>query len=166
MAGIGILPWSPLKGGLLTGKWGRDVAAPAGSRAAWVAENPGKKTQAQPLPKDFHDEKTYALLDAMREMSEKRGGSGGDGSGGSGASIAQVALRWAMQKPGVAAVVIGAKSVDQLEDNLAAWRWSLSEEEMTLLDELSAPEIPYPYEMIWRCNRSKGRNWVLPTTWH
>ena len=80
--------------------------------------------------------------------------------------LTQVALRWALQKPGVAAVIIGAKSVEQLEDNLAAWRWSLTEEEMTLLDELSAPEIPYPYEMIWRCNQSKGRDWVLPTTWH
>ena len=155
-AGIGILPWSPLKGGLLTGKFGRDVVAPAGSRAAWVAGNPTKKTQACPLPEDFANEKTYRLLDAMKEMSEKR----------QGASVAQVALRWAMQKPGISSVIIGAKTVEQLDDNLGAATWSLSEEEMNLLDELSAPEIPYPYEMIWRCNQSKGKEWVLPTTWH
>jgi len=154
--GIGILPWSPLKGGLLTGKVGRDVVAPEGSRAAWVEANPQKTTQACPNPQEFANEKTYKLLDAMKEMSEKRGG----------ASVAQVALRWAMQKPGISSVIIGAKTVEQLDDNMKAATWSLTEEEMNLLDELSQPEIPYPYEMIWRCNKTKGKDWVMPTTWH
>jgi len=154
--GIGILPWSPLKGGLLTGKFGRDVVAPEGSRAAWIAANPQKKSQACPMPQEFANEKTYKLLDAMKAMSEKRDG----------ATVAQVALRWAVQKPGVASVIIGAKTVEQLDDNMAAARWSLTDEEMALLDELSSPDIPYPYEMIWRCNSSKGKEWVLPTTWH
>jgi len=155
--GIGILPWSPLKGGLLTGKFGRDVAAPEGSRAAWVTADPSKKTQACPLPGDFANEKTYRLLDAMKAISDQRGES---------VTVAQVALRWAMQKPGVASVIIGAKSVEQLDDNLAASMWTLTKEEMDSLDELSAPDIPYPYEMIWRCNKSKGRDWVTPATWH
>ena len=153
---MGILPWSPLKGGLLAGKFGRDVVAPEGSRAAWIAANPQKKTQACPLPQEFANEKTYKLLDAMKEMSDKR----------EGGSVAQVALRWAMQKPGVASVIIGAKNIQQLEDNMKAAEWSLSAEEMALLDELSKPDIPYPYEMIFRCNAAKGKDWVVPTTWH
>ena len=132
------------------------MVVPEGSRAAWVAANPQKKTQACPMPQEFANEKTYTLLDAMKEMSEKRDG----------ATVAQVALRWAMQKPGVASVIIGAKTVEQLDDNMAAALWSLTDEEMALLDELSSPDIPYPYEMIWRCNSSKGKEWVLPTTWH
>jgi len=93
----------------------------------------------------------------MKAMSDQRG---------EGVSVAQVALRWAMQKPGVASVIIGAKSVEQLDDNLAASKWTLTKEEMDSLDELSAPDIPYPYEMIWRCNKSKGRDWVMPASWH
>ena len=110
------------------------------------------------MPQEFANEKTYALLDAMKEMSEKR----------SGATTAQVALRWAMQRPGVASVIIGVKTVAQLDDNMgaAAAGWSLTDDEMTLLDELSSPEIPYPYEMVWRCNSAKGKDWVMPTTWH
>jgi len=158
--GVGILPWSPLKGGLLTGKFGRDVVPPEGSRAAWVKDNPHKKSQACPLPDDFNNDKTHKLLEGMRAIAESKSVTDSDPI-----TLAQVALRWVLQKPGVSSVIIGAKTISQLEDNIKSLTLELSEEEMRELDGLSAMDIPYPYEMIWRCNNNRGRDWVVPKTY-
>jgi len=65
-----------------------------------------------------------------------------------------VALRWLLQKPTVGSVIIGCKTMDQLEDNMGALGWELAADEMGLLDSASQYELPYPYEMINRFNKS------------
>ncbi|KAH9502885.1 hypothetical protein Btru_074718 [Bulinus truncatus] len=142
-AGIGVLPWSPLKGGLLTGKVKRGQK-PQEGRMAWVADDEKKASQAAPLWTKF-DEKTFNLIDAVEAIAKNHE-----------RSPAQVAIRWLLQKDVVSSVIIGARNLTQLEDNLGAGNgWSLSKEEMQQLDDLSLPELPYPYEMVFRLNTDR-----------
>ncbi|KAL4225818.1 hypothetical protein ACF0H5_013808 [Mactra antiquata] len=140
--GIGVLPWSPLKGGILTGKFSRDVKPDAkGSRIGYIHTNESKAMQAAPAWSVYRDDDNYwKLIDSMRSMGGKYG-----------KSVPQVALRWLIQKPVVSSVIIGATSVKQLEDNMGASSgWSLSDEEMSNLNELTPRPSNYPYEMLWR----------------
>jgi aryl-alcohol dehydrogenase-like predicted oxidoreductase len=122
--GLGILVWSPLAGGLLSGKYRRDQQAPAGSRHLSDWDEP-----------PVHDpDKLYDIVDALVEIGE-----------GHGVSAAQVALAWLLGRPGVTSVVIGARTDEQLADNLAAAVLQLSEEERARLDDVSAPPLLYPY---------------------
>jgi aryl-alcohol dehydrogenase-like predicted oxidoreductase len=122
--GVGILVWSPLAGGLLTGKYRRDQAAPEGSRhvAGW----------REPPVRD--EDALYDLVDVLVEVAEGRG-----------ASPAQVALAWLLERPGVASVVVGARTSEQLADNLAAADLTLSGEELARLERVSRPPLLYPY---------------------
>jgi aryl-alcohol dehydrogenase-like predicted oxidoreductase len=120
-AGIGILAWSPLAGGFLSGKYSRDNPQGDGGRLA----------QIDFLPRD--KEKSYDAVDRLRTISKERG-----------ASMAQVALAWLLSKPAVSSILLGANKVGQLEDNLGAASLRLSAEELAGLDELTAPAIPYP----------------------
>ena len=70
-----------------------------------------------------------------------------------GATVAQVAIRWLLQRPAVASVLVGPRKLYQFEDAAKAVAWALSEEEMAQLCDLSAIAVPYPYEMVWRCSR-------------
>ena len=122
--GIGILVWSPLAGGLLTGKYRRGHKPPEGTRqlADW-GEPP------------VHDqEKLYDIVEVLVGIAEARG-----------VSAAQVALAWLAGRPGVTSVVIGARTDVQLQDNLKAADLSLTAEEIDRLDEASAPPLLYPY---------------------
>jgi aryl-alcohol dehydrogenase-like predicted oxidoreductase len=136
-AGIGVLPWSPLKGGLLTGKVKRGEK-PTEGRLGAVANDPNFKVgEATPHWRTF-DDKTFNIIDTLLAISEKRG-----------RSIPQVALRWLLQKDIVSSVIIGVKTLAQLDDNMgAANGWSLTKEEMKQLDDVSAPILGYPYGMI------------------
>jgi aryl-alcohol dehydrogenase-like predicted oxidoreductase len=135
-SGVGILPWSPLKGGLLTGKVKRGVK-PTEGRLAAVADKTAIAMEAAPHWDTF-DSKTFDILDVVTEISEKRGH-----------SIPQVALRWLLQKDIVSSVIIGAKTIAQLDDNMgAANGWSLTKEEMKRLDDVSAPTQGYPHGMV------------------
>lgn len=120
--GVGVMVWSPLHAGLLSGKFRRD-ARPAESRLN-VMDVPGTV--------DF--ERLYRIVDVLTEIAQGRG-----------VSPAQVALNWATNKPCVDTVVIGARNEAQLRDNLAAAEWTLTAEEMTRLDEVSALPEPYPF---------------------
>src|SRR5689334_15170805 len=102
--GIGILPWSPLAGGWLTGKYRRDEE-PAG--ATRLGENPARGMEAY-APRNAQD-RTWAVIDAVREIAEGRG-----------VSMAQVALAWVADRPTVTSVILGARTVEQLDDNLGA----------------------------------------------
>ncbi|KAL4225822.1 hypothetical protein ACF0H5_013811 [Mactra antiquata] len=140
--GIGVLPWSPLKGGMLTGKFQRDVEPDgSGSRVGYVHKDESKAMQSAPAFSKYNsDDKYWELIDLLKSIAEKHG-----------KTIPQVSLRWLIQKPVVSSVIIGATSVKQLEDNMGASSgWSLSDEEMTSLDEASSTPRLYPYEMIWR----------------
>ncbi len=118
-----ILVWSPLAGGLLSGKYRRDEDAPGGRHVEGWDEPPVRDPG-----------KLYDVVDVLVEVAEGRG-----------ASPAQVALSWLLGRPGVASVVIGARTDGQLADNLKAAELVLSEEERRRLDEVSAPPLIYPF---------------------
>ncbi len=118
---VGLMAWSPLHAGLLTGKFTRD-AKPSVSRLNDL-DAPGTI--------DF--DRVYRIVDKLSEIGRPRN-----------ATPAQVALNWVMNKPGVDTVIIGARDEAQLRDNLAAAEWRLSVEEMAALDEVSALPEPYP----------------------
>jgi aryl-alcohol dehydrogenase-like predicted oxidoreductase len=118
---VGLMAWSPLHAGLLTGKFRRDVR-PAVSRLNEL-DAPGTI--------DF--ERVYRIVDVLADIARTRD-----------VTPAQVALNWVMCKPGVDTVIIGARDEAQLRDNLAAATWRLTADEVTRLDEVSALPEPYP----------------------
>jgi aryl-alcohol dehydrogenase-like predicted oxidoreductase len=122
--GVGILVWSPLAGGLLSGKYRRGQDGPEGSRHLTDWNEPPVRNEDQ----------VYDIVDALVEIAEEHD-----------ASPAQVALAWTLGRPGIASVVIGARTDEQLADNLGAADLVLGEEERSRLDELSAPPLLYPY---------------------
>jgi len=147
--GVGILPWSPLKGGWLSGKMSRKVGEPPEGSRVQLQSAPGaaQNVQSGPNWSDMADkEKTWRVLDEVASVAKEKG-----------KSVAQIALRWLLDKNNVPSVVIGVKTLDQLEDNLAAVGWSLTKEEMERLDAASALPAPYPYEMINRLNKDRRR---------
>jgi len=122
--GLGILVWSPIAGGLLSGKYRRGVDAPAGSRhlSDW-SEPP------------VHDEdKLYDTIEELVAIGEAHG-----------VSAAQVALAYTIAKPAITSVIVGARTEEQLADNLAAADLALSAEELDRLDAVSATPLPYPF---------------------
>lgn len=128
--GIGILPWSPLAGGWLTGKYARDEP-PAG--ATRLGENPDRGMEAYG-PRNAQ-EHTWRIVDAVRKVADGRG-----------VSMAQIALAWVAARPAVTSVILGARTLAQLDDNLGAADLRLSDEETGLLTEVStAPLSDYPY---------------------
>ncbi len=122
---MGLLVWSPLAGGLLSGKFSRENQKPEGSRRSEF---------------DFpvvDKERTWKIIDAMRPIAEAHG-----------ASVATVALAYVLAKPFVTSVIIGAKRMEQLKDNLAAVDLKLSADETKKLDEVSALPPEYPGWMV------------------
>ncbi len=136
--GLGIIPWSPLRGGWLTGKYRRDMEqAPDGTRM-------GARTKAGAQWQQYNTERTWAIIDELLAVAEEVG-----------KSPAQVALNWLLQRPGVTAPIIGARTIEQLEDNLGAEGWTLDEEQMARLNEVSEVELPYPYEFVERAKQRR-----------
>ena len=121
--GVGILVWSPLAGGLLSGKYRRD-AQPERGRHLTDWDEPPVRDQEQ----------LYDIVDVLVEIAEVHG-----------VSAAQVALAYTLGKPGVTSLVIGARTDEQLADNLAAADLALSAEERARLDEVSALPLLYPF---------------------
>lgn len=129
-ANIGLLPWSPLAGGWLTGKYRRD-ATPSG--ASRLGEDPERGMEA--WGRRGQQESTWRILGAVEEIARAKG-----------ISPAQVALAWLEARPAVTSVILGARNTDQLADNLAAASVELTPEERLRLDEVSAPvTADYPY---------------------
>jgi aryl-alcohol dehydrogenase-like predicted oxidoreductase len=128
--GIGILPWSPLAGGWLTGKYARDEVPSGASR---LGENPDRGMEAYG-PRNAQ-ERTWRVIDAVATIAEGRG-----------VSMSQVALAWVADRPAVTSVIVGARTIAQLGDNLGAADLHLSPEETQKLSEVSAPQVSdYPY---------------------
>jgi aryl-alcohol dehydrogenase-like predicted oxidoreductase len=121
--GVGAVIWSPLAGGLLSGKYRRGVDAPAGSRQLTEWNEP-------PV---YDRDALYDTVEVLVEIAE-----------GHSVSAAQVALAWILGRPGVASLVIGARTDEQLADNLAAVELELSDGEIARLEEVSRPPLPYP----------------------
>lgn len=128
--GLGLLPWSPLGGGWLTGKY-RPDQRPSG--ATRLGEDPERGVEA--YDRRSGTQRTWDVVDAVREVAEGRG-----------TTMAQVALAWLVDRPAVTSVILGARTSAQLEDNLAAAGLHLSAEETARLDLASDPgAADYPY---------------------
>jgi aryl-alcohol dehydrogenase-like predicted oxidoreductase len=138
--GLGVIPWSPLRGGWLSGRYRREqAAAPPGSRAD-VDPDAGGWPEAWGT---YANERTWAVLDAVRDVAERTG-----------RSAAQVALRWLMQQPGVTAPILGPRTPDQLEDGLAAAGTPLDDAHLATLTAASDRPLPYPFGLLARFRRS------------
>jgi aryl-alcohol dehydrogenase-like predicted oxidoreductase len=129
-AGMGLLPWSPLGGGWLTGKYKRDQMPTGATR---LGENPNRGSESY-APRN-EQERTWAIISAVEDIAKVRG-----------VSMAQVALAWTAARPAVTSVILGARTREQLADNLGAAKLALSEEETARLNAVSAPQpLDYPY---------------------
>lgn len=125
--GVGLLVWSPLAGGLLSGKYGRDLKAEEGSRRSSFDFPPVQL------------ERAYDCIDVMRGIAATKG-----------VSVAQIALAWLLHQAVVTSVIIGAKRVDQLDDNIAATAIQLTGDELSALDKVSRLPSEYPGWMFAR----------------
>ena len=126
---LGILPWSPLGGGFLTGKYRRGKARPEKAR----------RTDPENQFLQFDEEKGFDIIDELERIANNHE-----------ASIVQAAINYLLRKPAVSSVIIGAKTKEQLAENLKASNWIMSPEEVSRLDELSKPPRAYPYWMLQR----------------
>ncbi len=126
---LGILTWSPLGGGFLTGKYRRGKPRPEGARRS----NPTDQFL------QFDEEKGFDIVDELEKTARNHN-----------ATITQAALNYLLRKPGVTSVIIGARNKEQLTDNLKTVDWEMTAEEVARLDELSKPPRVYPYWMLER----------------
>ena len=124
---VGLMVWSPLAGGLLSGKYKRDGSS----------SEQGRRTNFQFPPVNM--DRAYDCIDAMTKMAEAKG-----------ATVAQIALAWLLHQKVVTSVIIGAKRVEQLDDNIAATQVKLNEDELAALDEVSQLASEYPGWMFAR----------------
>jgi len=122
--GLGITPWGPLRGGALSGKYKRaDKGKHEAGRGARVT--------------NFLDDRTFDLLDVMEKI-----------AGELGTSVPRVALSWVQCRPGVASTIIGARTMEQLEDNVGALEVRLTAAQVQTLDAASKPQLPFPTDML------------------
>ena len=122
--GLGVTPYSPLASGVLSGKYSRENRHPEGSGRGKLAEA-------------FLNEHTFAVLDALQEL-----------AGEVGASVAAVSLAWVRQRSEVISTLIGARTTAQLDANLESLAVTIPEESMSKLDELTKPDLNYPFEWL------------------
>jgi aryl-alcohol dehydrogenase-like predicted oxidoreductase len=139
-AGIGLLPWSPLGGGWLSGKYKRDERPVGATR---LGENPERGMEA--YDRRNAQAHTWDVVEAVQTVAEKRG-----------VTMAQVALAWVTDRPSVTSTILGARTLEQLEDNLGAADLHLDQDEVDLLDEASDPGArDYPYGVMGVAQRSR-----------
>jgi aryl-alcohol dehydrogenase-like predicted oxidoreductase len=129
---VGVLPWSPLSGGFLSGKYRRDNPNPEGARRTGFDFPP------------IDEERGFDAVEALARIAKEKG-----------ATVAQVALAWLLAQPGVTSIIIGANKMSQLEDNLKASDLELTALELELLSATTAPRPLYPEWMIERQNMGR-----------
>ena len=138
--GMGLLPWSPLGGGWLSGKYRRDERPTGATR---LGENPDRGMEG--YDRRGRSERTWDVIDAVQQVAESRG-----------VSMAETALSWVTNRPGVTSTILGARTVEQLEANLKAADLHLSAEETAALDAASDLNPPdYPYGEMGAAQRSR-----------
>jgi aryl-alcohol dehydrogenase-like predicted oxidoreductase len=130
--GLGVIPWSPLRGGWLAGRYRRGMQAPPSASRVDEAskQNWGERWDL------YATERTWTVLDTLFAVAEECGH-----------TPAQVSINWLLNRPGVTAPIIGARSLQHLEDNLGAAGWSLSAEQMDRLIKAGELSAPYPYNL-------------------
>ncbi len=139
-SGLGLLPWSPLGGGWLTGKYTRDQR-PTGSTR--LGEDPGRGVEA--YDKRSASARTWAVVETLQSVAEARG-----------VPMGRVALAWLHDRPAVSSVILGARTTEQLRDNLAAAGLHLDPAETERLDAASDPQpADYPYGPAGATQRSR-----------
>ena len=117
--GIGVMPWSPLGGGKLSGKYVRDNGAPTDSRRAGLYEPP--------------DERDWAIIEAVAKVAAELG-----------TGSAQVALAWVRSRSAITSTLVGARTIEQLRSNLASLEVTLAPEQLAALEQVSAPSLDFP----------------------
>lgn len=122
--GLGVTPWSPLRGGVLSGKYTR-------ANAGQVTADRGARVT------DFLNERSYRIIDELQRVADDTG-----------ASVAAVALAWLQARPGVASTIIGARRLDQLDQNLAGLDVALTPAHVAALEAVSEPTLPFPANML------------------
>jgi aryl-alcohol dehydrogenase-like predicted oxidoreductase len=135
--GIGVIPWSPLAGGWLTGKYRRDQPPPPDSRV-------GRADRWDDLPEQRENKHTWQIVDALLEIARTRN-----------KTPSQVAINWVLRQPGVTAPIFGARTLAQLQDNLGSTGWMLTDEEINCLNAASEIPLPSPYNFIARYTRKR-----------
>ncbi len=121
--GLGVTPWSPLRGGLLSGKYTRQNAGTAKPARSWLAQQ--------------LNDKTYDLIEALARIARAHD-----------TTVARVALAWVQARPGVSSTIIGARSVAQLDDNVKALDLHLTADQTAALDALTTPQLPFPIPFL------------------
>jgi aryl-alcohol dehydrogenase-like predicted oxidoreductase len=134
--GLGVIPWSPLGGGFLSGKYRRGEEPPQGSRISEAVESMEEYWDRRAT------ERNWRTLDIVGRISEDTG-----------KSYAQISLNWLLRQEGITAPIIGARTLEQLEDNIGASGWELTGEQVDELSEASALEDVYPYRFIRNAQR-------------
>ena len=134
--GLGVIPWSPLGGGFLSGKYRRDQRPPEDSRIAGAQEAQEEHWDRRAT------ERNWNVLDVVGEIGESTG-----------KSYAQISLNWLLRQPAVTAPIIGARTLEQLDDNLGAAGWKLDEDQVRRLSEAGALEDTYPHRFIRNAQR-------------
>lgn len=140
--GVGVIPWSPLRGGWLSGKYQRGMSTPPPNTRIEQAAKQGWSESWDA----YANERTWQVVDTLLAVAsevEK--------------TPAQVALNWLLRKATIAAPIIGARTLAHLEDNLGATGWSLTPEQVARLDHVSALPLPYPYESLAQQRAQRGR---------
>ena len=131
--GLGMIPWSPLRGGWLAGRHRRGLNAPVSGTRIELASSQGWSESWE----RYNTEQTWAVIDAVAAVAKETG-----------KSAAQVALNWLLCQPGVTGPIIGVRNLSQLEDNLGATGWRLNEEQVRGLNAVSErAQLPYPYDV-------------------
>lgn len=128
--GVGLVPWGPLGGGFLSGKYKRGER-PSEGRIATATQEQAESWTRRATEQNWH------IIEAVGKVADERG-----------VSYAQVALAWLRAKPSVSSVILGARTMEQLKDNLGAADLDLAQEEIDALDQASQPPELYPYRMI------------------
>jgi aryl-alcohol dehydrogenase-like predicted oxidoreductase len=135
--GVGVIPWSPLRGGLLSGKFKRGEKPEENTRVGTNKE----------VWERYNNEFTWNIIDVLNEIAKETD-----------KSAAQVALSWVLSRRVITAPIIGARNVAQLNDNLGAIGWSLTEEQARRLNEVSELPVSYPYDLAAETQQLRGRD--------
>lgn len=144
--GLGIIPWSPLRGGWLTGKYRRGMSAPPADTRVHAATKGGWPEQWA----NYNTERTWRIVDALVGVASELG-----------REPAQVALNWVKDRRGVTAPIVGARNTKQLQTNLASVGWKLPQEQRDRLTEASEPPRFYPHDFVEQA-QSARRGFVAP----
>jgi aryl-alcohol dehydrogenase-like predicted oxidoreductase len=137
--GLGVIPWSPLRGGWLSGKYRRDMGgAPANTRVKDAETHGWTETWDH-----YDNDRTWRVLDELVAVAAEAG-----------RHPAQVALNWLLQRPGVTAPIFGARSLEHFDTNLAAAGWDLDPAHVERLTAVSERVLPYPYDVLARSGRT------------